>query len=404
MNASIKDYTSHLWFIFYRNESDDIKKVVEDVTRLLDKTELFVANYPVGITSRVQNAIKLLKKQQSKDVLLLGICGMGGIGKTTIAKAIYNQIGRNFEGRCFLLNIREVWEQDNGQVSLQERLLSDIYKTTRIVIRNIESGKNELKDRLRHKKVFLVLDDINKLEQMNALCGSLEWFSPGSYIIITTRDEHLVRVHGVDPIIYKLKEMDESEAVELFSWHAFKQASPKRHFAGLSRDVVAYSSGLPLALEVLGSYLCDREIVEWKNALKKLQRIPNHEIQKKLRISYDNLNDDTEKEIFLDIACFFIGKDRSDVIQILNDCGLYAENGISVLRERSLVTVDNKNKLGMHNLLRDMGREIIRKESPDEPEKRSRLWFHEEVLDVLTKYKVPLCSKNMCCQRKQNEH
>ncbi|RYR26750.1 hypothetical protein Ahy_B02g061057 [Arachis hypogaea] len=370
-----------------RNENEDIKKVVEDVTHLLDKTELFVADYPVGVTSRVQNVINLLMEQQSKDVLLLGICGMGGLGKTTIAKALYNQLSRKFDCKCFLLNIREVWEQDNGQVSLQDRLLSDIYKTTKIPIRSTESGKLELKNRLCHKRVLLVLDDIDKVEQMNALCGSHEWFGSGSCIIITTRDEHLVKMRGVEPIIYRLDEMDDSEAIELFSWHAFKQAYPDTNFSVLTKDVVAYSSGLPLALEVLGSYLCDREIEVWKNALEKLKRIPNHKIQEKLRISFDSLSDDTEKEIFLDIACFFIGMDRSDVIQILNDCGLFAEIGISVLRERSLVTVDSTNKLGMHNLLRDMGREIIREESPDEPEKRSRLWLHEEVLHVLTEYK-----------------
>jgi hypothetical protein len=106
--------------------------------------------------------------------------------------------------------------------------------------------------------------------------------------------------------------------------------------------------------------------------------------QEKLRISYDALNDDTEKEIFLDIACFFIGMDRNDVTLILNGCELFAEIGISLLVERSLVTVDDKNKLGMHDLLRDMGREIIRGKSPEELEERCRLWFQEDVLHVLS--------------------
>ncbi|BAT97318.1 hypothetical protein VIGAN_09072200 [Vigna angularis var. angularis] len=179
--------------------------------------------------------------------------------------------------------------------------------------------------------------------------------------------------------------MNVDESIELFSWHAFKQASPKEDFIELSRNVVAYAGGLPLALEVLGSYLFDMEITEWKSVLEKLRKIPNDEVQEKLKISYDGLSDDTEKGIFLDIACFFIGKDRNDVIHILNGCGLFAENGIRVLVERSLVTVDDKNQLGMHDLLRDMGREIIRSKSPMELEERSRLWFHEDVLDVLSK-------------------
>ena len=68
--------------------------------------------------------------------LILGMWGMGGIGKTTIAKAIYNKIGRNFEGKSFLAHIREVWEQDAGQVYLQEQLLFDIGKETNTKIRN----------------------------------------------------------------------------------------------------------------------------------------------------------------------------------------------------------------------------------------------------------------------------
>jgi len=377
----------HLFVFLYRNESEVIKDIVENVTHFLDKTDLFIADNPVGIESRVQDMIQLLDTQQSNDVLLLGMWGMGGIGKTTIAKAICNKIGRNFEGRSFLANIREVWEQVSGQVYLQQQLMYDIFKETTTKIQNIESGKSILKERLCHKRVLLVLDDVNKLDQLNALCGSCKWFAPGSRIIITTRDKHILRRDRVNKT-YSMKEMDESESLELFSWHAFKQTSPTVDFSEISRNVVMYSGGLPLALEVIGSYLFDREKLEWISVLEKLKIIPNDQVHKKLKISYDGLNDDTEKSIFLDIACFFIGMDRNDVIHILNGCGLFAEIGISVLVERSLVTIDDKNKLGMHDLLRDMGREIIREKSPNEPEERSRLWFHEDVLDVLSEHTV----------------
>jgi hypothetical protein len=372
-----------------RNESEAIKHIVENVTRLLDKTDLFIANNPVGLESRVEDMIQLLNQdiEQSNDVLLLGMWGMGGVGKTTIAKAIYNKIGRNFEGRSFLANIREVWEQNVGQVDLQEQLLFDITKETTTKIKNIELGKNILMDRLCHKRVLIVLDDVNTLDQLNALCGSHKWFGLGSRIIITTRDRHILRGNRVNQV-FKMKHMDKNESIELFSWHAFRQASPTKNFAEISRNVVEYSGGLPLALEVLGSYLFEREATEWKSVLDKLKRIPNGQVQKKLKISYDALSYNTEKEIFLDIACFFIGMDRNDVTLILNGCGLFAEIGISILVERSLVTVDDKNKLRMHDLLRDMGREIIREKSPEELEERCRLWFHEDVLQVLSEQAV----------------
>ncbi|XP_028058067.1 TMV resistance protein N-like [Camellia sinensis] len=139
--------------------------------------------------------------------------------------------------------------------------------------------------------------------------------------------------------------------------------------------MVSYASGLPLALEVLGSYLFGRNIVEWKSAFDKLQQIPHEKIQEKLRISFDALDDDNMKDILLDIACFFIGMDRDYVITILNGCGFFAEIGISVLMSRCLLRISKNNKLMMHDLLRDMGREIIREKYPNEPEKRNRLWF-----------------------------
>ena len=374
--------STFLWPTFCRNESDSIKDIVEKVTCFLDKTDLFIVDNQVGVESRVQDVIQCLDLERSNDVLLLGMWGMGGIGKTTLAKAIYNKIGRNFDGRSFLANIREVWEQPTGQVALQEQLLSDTLKGMTTKINNIDSGKSALKDRLYHKRVLIILDDVDELEQLDALCGSHNWFGSGSRIIITTRNMDILRGNRVDKV-YSNKEMDESESSELFNWHAFKQVSPREEFAEISKNVVVYSGGLPLALEVLGRYLFEREVTEWNFVLEKLKRIPNDKVQKKLKISYDGLDDDYQKAIFLDIACFFIGMDRNDVIHILNGCGFFAEDGIRVLVERSLVTIDYKNKLRMHDLLRDMGREIICDKPRKEPEEHSRLWFHEDVDGVL---------------------
>ncbi|XP_028765425.1 TMV resistance protein N-like [Neltuma alba] len=180
--------------------------------------------------------------------------------------------------------------------------------------------------------------------------------------------------------------MNGMEPIVLFNWHAFKQAQPSENFIELSKEVVAYCDGLPLALEVLGSCLRGRTIKQWKGVLSKLQRIPNKDVYKRLKISYDGLDDHTEKDIFLDICCFFINKDRNYVTQILDGCEFYAEDGLQILIERSLVKVGRNNKLEMHDLLQEMGKEIIRGSPPKHPKERSRLWFHKDVLDVLTKH------------------
>ncbi|KAM5575064.1 hypothetical protein ABKV19_014147 [Rosa sericea] len=178
--------------------------------------------------------------------------------------------------------------------------------------------------------------------------------------------------------------MNEEEALQLSTWHAFRKSNPDEGYSELASSVVAYCGGLPLGLEILGSFLLGRSMPEWKSALGKLQRVPHGQIQEKLKISFDALSDDKQKDIFLDISCFFIGMDKNYVIQILDGCDFFAEIGISVLLERHLVTVCERNKLMVHDLLRDMGREIVRAKSPNDPGKCSRLWHPEDVTDVLT--------------------
>ena len=268
-----------------------------------------------------------------------------------------------------------------GHVHLQEQLLSDVLNT-KVKIHSIGMGTTMIENRLSGKRVLIVLDDVNEIRQLEDLCGNCEWFGQGSVIIITTRDAGVLNLFKVD-YVYEMEEMDENESLELFCLHAFGEPNPKEDFNELARNVVAYCGGLLLALEVLGSYLRGRRIDEWESVLSKLKQIPNYQVQEKLRISFDGLRDPMEKDIFLYVCCFFIGKDKAYVTEILNGCGLHADIGIPVLIERSLIKIEKNNKLGMHPLLQQMGREIIRGSSIKEPGKRSRLWFHEDVLDVL---------------------
>ncbi|XP_054779906.1 disease resistance protein RUN1-like isoform X2 [Prosopis cineraria] len=368
---------------FFALESGLVEEIVKDVYKKLDEGQLFVADHPVGIESRVHELTEEWVTKGSQKALIIGLWGMGGLGKTTVAKAIHNAIGHHFiKKSSFLANIRENAEHVNGLVSLQQQLVSDIFKTEVFKIPNIDRGKDIIKTRFPEVQTLVVLDDVDNLSQVMAFYGNREWFCPGSVIIITTRDMHLLDSLEADSK-YEVRKMDETESLELFSWHAFKQETPSKEFMELSKSVVANCGGLPLALRVVGSHLFGREIGVWDHVLSILERIPDDEIQSKLKISFDGLKDDSLKNIFLDICCFFINKDRNYVTQVLNGCGFNAEIGIEILIERSLINVNMHNKLEMHDLLRDMGRKIIRESPPKDPEDRSRLWFHEDVLDVL---------------------
>ncbi|KAL6283916.1 hypothetical protein ACE6H2_014845 [Prunus campanulata] len=369
------------------HEAKFINKILGEVNKQLYSKYQLDIEHPVGITSRVKALIKHLdiENSGSKDVVrMIGILGMGGIGKTTLAKAIYNEFARSFEGRCFLANVREVIKNQpiNGLVSLQEQLLNDILKSKDIKVGSVAKGINMIRERLPCKRALVIIDDVDDVQQLKAIARDRDWFGPGSRIIITTRDKHLLEQAGVDST-YMAEEMVEKEALELFGWHAFESGDPNQEYIGVSKRVIRYCRGLPLALEVVGSFLIKRPIAEWESHLEKLERSPDGDIQKILRISFDGLPDDTKREIYLDISCFFIGMDKDYVTQILDGCGFSATIGISVLIERCLVTVSEKNKLMMHDLLRDMGREIVREKSPHHPEFFRRLWEHEDITNVL---------------------
>ncbi|KAG6674947.1 hypothetical protein I3842_15G073200 [Carya illinoinensis] len=366
----------------FRDESEFIQKIIWWVdSRIAYRTPLSVAKYPIGIEPRIRDLYQHLNIGRNDIIHAVGILGTGGIGKTTIAKYIYNMISSQFEGSCFLKNIRETSKQIGGLVQLQNTLLSEILGT-KFDINDVDKGVNVIWHRLRSKRVLLILDDVDELVQLEKLAGDRAWFGSGSRILITTRDQQLLKVFEVDSE-YRLKVLDDNEALQLFSLHAFKKEEPLDDYVELSKQAINYAHGLPLALTVLGSDLKDQSIHQWKSALGKYKNIPNGNIHKILLVSYEGL-DDNEREMFLDIAFFFKGEPLANVMKIFDSCAFSPVHGIKRLIDKCLITTEGSNEyVWMHDLLQDMGREIVRLEAPKDPSKRSRLWFHEDIREVL---------------------
>ena len=135
-------------------------------------------------------------------------------------------------------------------------------------------------------------------------------------------------------------------------------------------------------LKVFGSLLFDKEIDEWNSALDKLKVEPDKKILDILKISYDGLMN-TQKELFLDIACFFKGEKKDCIRDILKSFGYYPEYNIGVLIDKSLITIELDETIWMHDLLQEMGQEIVSQESPKELGRRRRLLHYEDILFVL---------------------
>ncbi|XP_068317311.1 disease resistance protein RPV1-like isoform X2 [Pyrus communis] len=365
----------------HEDESKFIHNIVEWISaQVISGTCLDVAEYPVGIESRAQEINNLLHVGRN-DVRMVGLWGIGGIGKSTIAKAVYNLISHKFEGSCFLNKVRESSMTDKGLAKLQKTLLYEILGGDELKVANVDKGITLIKERLSSKRILLVLDDVNDMRQLRYLAGGSDgWFGIGSRIIITTRDKKLLTAHHHNISIYEVKELNYRESLELFSWNAFKSKGPLDGYVELAHHAIRCAQGLPLVLRVLGSHLYRESIDKWQAILDGL--IKSREIQDVFKISYDAL-DEIVKEVFLDIACFFKGGSSNDVIEILEGCELIPKHSIDVLIQKALVNIDH-GFIWMHDLVEEMGKEVVRQQSPNDPGERSRLWFHDDVYRVLT--------------------
>ncbi|CAL9022989.1 unnamed protein product [Prunus brigantina] len=328
-----------------RTEADFVEEVVQDVlTKLKLKSPGDLKDSPgesssdlkglVGIQRKIKK-IESLLCLDSPGVCCVGIWGMGGIGKTTLADAVFHRQRQSskFEVCCFLANVRENSENTDALHQLRNKLVGEILKEKQVNI-DTPSIPADILIRLRRTKALIVLDDVNARKQLEYLVGDDDRFCQGSRIIITARDKGLLEQKVDHEKIYSVEGLGYDEALKLFHSHAFGNKSPTTDYTELSREVVDYIKGIPLALKVMGS------------SFRRCKSKQEWEVQWRNPKSVEN------------------------------SCDVFGKAGINDLIDRSLISISKWNHIEMHDLVEEMGKAIAQ-------EQGSRLFMAKGVNQLL---------------------
>ncbi len=313
--------------------------------------------------------VALIDKAKDINILLqkesiVGLVGMGGIGKTTLCKKFYHLFHDQYDKSSFLEDVKS---KDN---------INDVIKQLRHDLCGICKDKNVNQDDLDQirqcmisEKVLVVVDDVGKAENLTSLQLLIDTknATPKSKVLVNCRNWQILKSHVSEDGKVVMKSLEEEQARELFMLHAFGNANhvPTKDFKDICMKIIKACGGLPLSLKVLGSFLCNtKELEIWEGALRKLKSgqnltggNDNEELWSVLKISYDHLDKEHQNK-FLDIACFFSGLKISTICRVWS--GDYSNQKFELqnLQHRSLVQWAEDGILYIHEQLQDMGQNI----------------------------------------------
>ncbi|CAK9199524.1 unnamed protein product [Sphagnum troendelagicum] len=343
--------------------------------------------------------VALIEKAKEINILLqkefiVGLVGMGGIGKTTLSKKFYHLFHNQYDKSCFL---EDVNSKNNINDDIKQ-LLHDLRGKRLCKDENVnQDDLDKIRQCMIRDKVLVVVDDVGKANNLTSLqlliSKDAKNANSKSRVLVNCRNWQSLKSHVSEDGKVIMKYLDEEQARELFMFHAFGNANhvPTKDYQDTCMKIIKACGGLPLSLKVLGSFLCNTQELEiWEGALSKLKSgqsftggNDNEELWNILRISYDHL-DKEHQNMFLDIACFLGGLKISTICRVWSGDYSHPNFGLQNLQHRSLIQGTKGGTLCIHEQLQDMGQNI----AMELPIKNRFIWRSNESNFFLQKDEV----------------
>ncbi|XP_013664589.2 uncharacterized protein LOC106369034 [Brassica napus] len=226
----------------------------------------------VGMDRQMKAVDALLLNMDSEEDGLgeMGICGEERVGKTTLARCVYQKVSPQFQDHYYF---EYQTAHSFGSTCLLEKI-ARAGLSAKVAVRpgeELERFDELVNANLGHRKVLLIVDihlyDTGQLENIRNIARR---FGPGSRLIYVTQSNRVLLKCGVKHL-YKVETLRYDEALQLFSQFAFKQEHVPREYFRLSIRAVLITGRIPLTLKVFGSFLRGKTVSEWESELCRLE-------------------------------------------------------------------------------------------------------------------------------------
>ncbi|GAB4841356.1 hypothetical protein Ancab_022084 [Ancistrocladus abbreviatus] len=257
-------------------------------------TSLVKESQVYGRKEEKERIIQLLLSQETDRDSTVGgvaIVGMAGMGKTTLARSVYNddRLEGHFDFKSWIYV-----SNDFDVVRATKSALESVTPQPSCNLQSLEKIQVELSERLRGRKFLLVLDDVwsERIEDWELLCCPFNTGAQGSRIIVTARNEGVADIMGAFPKV-RLHKLLNEDGWSLFSRYAFQSGTSTgkdSQLVKIGQKIVEKCDGLPLAIKILGSLLRSKlERKHWEKVLSSsILDLPggNNDILPPLSLSY----------------------------------------------------------------------------------------------------------------------